>query len=139
MLGDAVNLASRLEGQSKTYGVPIVIGERTRESLPAFACLELDLIQVKGKARAVHIYALLGDEAVAIEPWFQAANDAQEAMLAAYRAQDWEGAVAAVARVRRAAAGRLDGLCDLDTDRIERFLRTPPPTGWSGVYEALQK
>jgi adenylate cyclase len=139
VLGDAVNLASRLEGQSKTYSVPIVIGERTRESLPAFACLELDLIQVKGKAQAVHIYALLGDEAVAIEPWFQAANDAQEAMLAAYREQDWERAAAAVARVRRAAAGRLDELCDLYVGRIEQFSKAPPPAGWNGVYEAAQK
>ncbi|MBV8535939.1 MAG: adenylate/guanylate cyclase domain-containing protein [Alphaproteobacteria bacterium] len=139
VLGDAVNLASRLEGQSKTYGVSIVIGERTRESLPAFACLELDLIQVKGKAQAVHIYALLGDEAAAIEPWFQEANDAQEAMLAAYRAQEWERAAAAVERVRRAAAGRLDGLCDVYVDRIDRFSKAPPPAGWNGVYEAAQK
>lgn len=139
VLGDTVNLASRLEGQSKTYGVPIVIGERTREELPAFACLELDLIQVKGKAQAVHIFALLGDESVAIEPWFHEASEAQETMLSAYRSQDWGAAQRALERVRRAGAGRLDGLCALYADRIRRFLEGPPPTGWNGVYEAREK
>ncbi|HEX9464674.1 MAG TPA: adenylate/guanylate cyclase domain-containing protein [Alphaproteobacteria bacterium] len=139
VLGDPVNLASRLEGQSKTYGIPIVIGEMTRDRLPAFACLELDLIQVKGKAQAVHIFALLGDESVTIEPWFQNTNEAQEAMLCAYRAQDWSRAVRFVDEVRHAAEGRLDGLCDLYLRRIRGYSDKPPPSGWTGVYEATEK
>ena len=64
-MGDAVNLASRLEGQSKTYGLAIVIGEATRDAAPSWAALELDLIAVKGKAEAVRVYTLLGDAAYA--------------------------------------------------------------------------
>ena len=64
-IGDAVNLAARIEGQSKTYGVPIILGEATRAAAPSWATLELDLIILRGKAEAVRIYALLGDAAYA--------------------------------------------------------------------------
>ena len=63
VLGDAVNLAARLEGQSKNYGVGIVIGEETRAVISEkFAPMELDLIAVKGKAEAVRILTILGCE-----------------------------------------------------------------------------
>ena len=61
VLGDSVNLASRLEGQSKTYAVPIIISEQTQRLAPDFASLELDLIAVKGKKEAVRVFALLGN------------------------------------------------------------------------------
>ena len=60
-LGDAVNLASRLEGQCKTYVVGIVIGEDTAKQVPALATLELDLIMVKGKTEPERMFSLLGD------------------------------------------------------------------------------
>src|SRR5690606_30355829 len=88
VLGDAVNLASRLEGQSKTYGVGIVIGPETREQAPEFAALELDMLAVKGKREAVRVYALLGDETLARSRNFQALSATHEEMLAAYRRQD---------------------------------------------------
>src|SRR5882757_9616969 len=69
-LGDAVNLASRLEGQCKTYGVEIVIGEQTRLEVPDMAAIELDLIMVKGKTAPERMYALLGDAIVARTPAF---------------------------------------------------------------------
>jgi len=65
VLGDAVNLAARLESQSKNYGVTIVIGEETYKEVADFAGIELDLVAVKGKAQAVHIFALLGGADVA--------------------------------------------------------------------------
>src|SRR5207244_881383 len=71
-MGDAVNLASRLEGQSKTYGLSIILGESTREAAPSWAVLDLDLIAVKGKEEAVRIYTLLGDEAYSETPEFRA-------------------------------------------------------------------
>ena len=67
VLGDAVNLASRLEGQSKTYAVPIIISEETQRLAPDFAALELDLIAVKGKKEAVRVFALLGEPEVCRE------------------------------------------------------------------------
>ena len=60
VLGDPVNVAARLEGQTKFYGVSIIIGSRTAEKAKEFAVLELDLITVKGKTEAQTIYALLG-------------------------------------------------------------------------------
>ena len=68
VLGDDVNLASRLEGQSKTYGVDIVIGENTRRRAPDYAYIELDLIKVKGKQDAVRIFALMGEPARCNDP-----------------------------------------------------------------------
>ena len=66
-LGDAVNLASRLEGQTKSYGVNVLIGEDTQKSVPDLAVAELDLLQVKGKTKPVKIFTLLGNETVAAQ------------------------------------------------------------------------
>jgi adenylate cyclase len=137
-MGDAVNLASRLEGQSKTYHVNIVIGEATREAAPSWAAVELDLLEVQGKREAVKIYALLGDAALAVTVEFQSLVECHDMMLACYRKQDWSGARAALGASRGRDA-RLDGLYNLYTDRIAHFEAYPPPPDWSGVYVALTK
>lgn len=142
VLGDNVNLASRLEGQSKPYGVGIVIGENTRERAPGFATLELDLIRVKGKTVPVRIYALLGDEEFAKEPRFLDLAQEHEAMLAAYRYQDWPAAREhlAACRVRAEAAGlELTGLYDLYEERIGQYEEVSPGKDWDGVFVALTK
>jgi adenylate cyclase len=139
VLGDAVNLASRLEGQTKYYGVPIVIGEATRRELDGFACLEIDLIQVKGKAIAASIFTLMGDETVATAPWFHLTAVAQRQMLEAYRARDWARAADALERVRYAADGRLDQLCNVYAERIRDHAASPPLPDWDGVYRATEK
>ena len=64
VIGDNVNVASRLEGQSKTYDVGTVVGESTTARAPDFAFLELDLLKVKGKTEATRVFALLGDSAL---------------------------------------------------------------------------
>ncbi|MDX6768633.1 MAG: adenylate/guanylate cyclase domain-containing protein [Elusimicrobiota bacterium] len=140
VLGDDVNLASRLEGQSKGYGVKVVIGPRTRQQAPEFAAIELDLIKVKGKTEAVRIFALLGSPEEARSEAFQALAAAHEAMLAAYRAQKWDEATAALARV--AGLGkpwRLDKLVHLYEERIAHFKATPPGADWDGVFVATSK
>ena len=72
VLGDPVNVAARLEGQTKYYGVPIIIGSRTAEKAKEkFAILELDLVAVKGKTEPQTIYALLGREEIASDIRFQ--------------------------------------------------------------------
>ncbi len=138
VLGDAVNLASRLEGQSKTYGVDIVIGEATRAAAPTFAALELDLIAVKGKKEAVRIYALLGDTAAAQSPDFGALRERHGAMLACYRAQDWAGGREALGQCRRLGGG-LGQLYDLFEERIAHYAANPPGEGWDGVFVATAK
>ena len=137
-MGDAVNLASRLEGQSKTYHVAIVIGEDTRAAAPTWAALELDLIAVKGKREPVRIYTLLGDAEVAHSPEFVAHAERHDCMLAAYRARDWETALALLRQCRGYDA-QLCGFYALYEERIAEFTANPPPAEWAGVYYAETK
>ena len=140
VLGDDVNLASRLEGQSKAYGVNIVIGPLTREQAPDFAAIELDLIRVKGKTRPVHIFTLLGDPAVAASEGFAALAKRHEEFLTAYRGQKWDEAD----RLMKEARGlgepwHLGKFYDLYVDRLAAFRAEPPGSGWDGVFTATSK
>jgi class 3 adenylate cyclase len=138
VLGDPVNLASRLEGQTKNYGVGIVINETTRSLAPEFAALELDLIAVKGKSEAVRIYGLLGNAETAEDSDFQELARQHQAMLAAYRNQRWHEA-----RELMEACSVLDPslnrLYDVYRDRIGQYEKTPPGRNWDGVFVALTK
>ncbi len=139
VLGDAVNLAARLEGQSKNYGALIVVGETTRAAVvDEFAFLELDLIAVKGKSEAVHIFALMGDAEKAAEPEFVALSEAHERMLTAYRSADWDGAQAALNECLD-LPDAIKELYDLYAERISQYSFDPPPPGWDGVYVAETK
>jgi adenylate cyclase len=140
VISDEVNLASRLEGQSKNYGVSIVIGENTQARVPELASVQLDLIRVKGKTRPVRIFALLGDETLAADPSFRELVKVQDGMLAAYRGQRWDEALAALAEGRRlGAALGLSGLFALYEERIAEFRKEPPQADWDGVYIAHTK
>ncbi len=137
-MGDAVNLASRLEGQGKTYGLSIIIGETTRQAAPTWATLELDLIAVVGKAEAVQIHALLGDAAYGAIPGFTELAECHAVMLQRYRAQDWAGARAALSHCR-SRDPRLEALYDLYEERLDYFVANPPAADWDGVFVALSK
>jgi adenylate cyclase len=139
VIGDDVNLCSRLEGQTKTYGLDVVIGEKTAADTAAFALLEVDLIRVKGKTRPVHIYALVGDEALAVTPEFSALSVTHEGMLAAYRAKNWREARRLAEACKEAAPEALQKLYELYEGRIDDFEAEPPPQDWDGVYVALEK
>ncbi|GEO80200.1 CHASE2 domain-containing protein [Pararhodospirillum oryzae] len=140
VLGDTVNLASRLEGQSKTYGVTTVLGELTASQVPDMAQIELDLIRVKGKTVPVRIFGLIGDETLAQTPAFLAARAACARLLAAYRAQDWKGARAALEEARDYAdAFHLKGFLDLYGHRLDAYEADPPASDWDGVYVATTK
>ena len=138
VLGDSVNLASRLEGQSKTYGVPVVLGSRTEEYVrDDFAILELDLLRVMGKTEPELVYALLGDAALAREPAFAALVERNNDMLARYRARDWTGALEAAAACRGLDPELgLHELYDLYERRIRAFQADPPPPDWGGIFDA---
>jgi adenylate cyclase len=140
VLGDNVNLASRLEGQSKTYGVTTVLGENTVAQVPEMAVLELDLIRVKGKTVPVRIFGLIGDEEFATSDHFVVLRQAHEAMLAAYRAMDWTGAALRVEECRKIMSGlSIGGVYDLYAERVTAYREAPPPSDWDGVYVALTK
>ncbi len=141
VLGDSVNLASRLEGQSKNYGVDVVLGSRTVAVLDGrFALLELDLITVKGKSEPERIFALMGDKTTAADESFQKLNDLNDAMLAAYRGQDWDRAEALLTRMRAVPTQRdLRHLWALHLSRVRAFRADPPGPDWNGVFVAQAK
>ncbi len=122
VLGDDVNLASRLEGQTKTYGVDIIIGENTEKLVPNFATLELDVTRVKGKTEPTRIYALLGDETVANSPEFMALEERHGEMLGAFRMANWDIVPGLINESRRLADGRLDEFYDFYDKRVETYL-----------------
>ncbi|MBT5752983.1 MAG: adenylate/guanylate cyclase domain-containing protein [Rhodospirillaceae bacterium] len=140
VLGDDVNLASRLEGQSKAYGVDIVIGENTQVQIGDMATLELDLIQVKGKTVPARIFTLLGDETYGQSASFQSLISRHKYFLETYRKQDWELAEDFLQQCRKLDKnGKLSTLYDLYTDRISHFQADPPGPDWDGVFIATSK
>jgi adenylate cyclase len=141
VLGDTVNLASRLEGQTKTYGVPIVIGAGTAQAVQGtFAVLEIDFVQVKGKSEPELVYTVLGGPDVAATARFQKLRELNGLMLTAYRNQNWAGALEAILQCRE--AGRefgLDEFYDRYVARIRTLLDQPPQADWNGVFVAETK
>jgi adenylate cyclase len=140
VLGDPVNLAARLESQSKNYGVKIVIGSETAKAANGnYALLKLDLIQVKGQSVGVEIYGLQGDAGYAESPEFLAIKEKHDAMLEAYYAQDWDAAEARIAECRQLTNDETPELYDLYDERIGEFRDNPPPEDWDGVFVATTK
>jgi adenylate cyclase len=141
VLGDPVNVASRLEGQTKYYGVSIIIGSSTADKAKEqFAILELDLIAVKGKTEPQTIYALLGGADVASDVGFRELRKLYSTMLYCYRSRDWEGALEAIELCQAAEHNfGLTGLFDLYRTRIEAFQESAPPADWKGVFVAETK
>jgi adenylate cyclase len=141
VLGDSVNLASRLEGQSKEYGFPIIVGSRTALAVKdKFAILELDFIMVKGKKEPEVIYAIAGREDVAQSARFQRLRNLTIEMLACYRSRDWEGALEAIERGRKTdQAHGLELLYKLYEARIRGYQENPPPPDWNGAFALLTK
>ncbi len=133
-LGDAVNLASRLEGQSKGYGVKIIIGEETSKGLDGFILVELDQIAVKGKAEGVRIYTILGHG----NPLpTQASQHAK--FINAYRSQRWDMALVIAKSLRTAWDGKLKDYYEMMITRIGEMKLNPPGPGWDGIYRATSK
>jgi adenylate cyclase len=141
VLGDSVNLASRLEGQSKEYGFPIIVGSKTALAVKdRFAILELDFIMVKGKKEPEVIYAIAGREDTAHSESFQWLRNLTIEMLACYRSRDWDGALAAIERGRKTdEAQALKYLYNLYEARIRGYKENPPPEDWNGAYALLTK
>ncbi len=140
LIGDTVNLTSRLEGLTKYLGVEIAIGEDLAAALPDFAVVELDRVRVVGREAPETVSALLGDETLAAEPRFAAFVPRHMEMLAAYRAQDWRGALSLIgAGEDTADALGLGRFYTVMRDRVSHFRADPPGRNWDGVFSALEK
>ncbi len=139
VIGDNVNVASRLEGQSKTYDVGTVVGETTTARAPDFAFLELDLLKVKGKTEATRAFALLGDNALKQSKEFIDLAARHGEFLARYRAKDWDAAEALSRECEVLNSSHLDQLYALYRERIAYFRMNPPLPHWDGTAEALSK
>lgn len=138
-LGDAVNLASRLEGQTKSYGVNILIGEETVNKVPELAVLEIDLLKVKGKTQPARVYILIGDEDIAQTNEFKALKEKHDQMIAAYQSGDFGAAKKALKECQKRQSFELDVAYDLYDERIKELLTSPPKGEWDGVFEAKTK
>jgi adenylate cyclase len=141
VLGDTVNLASRLEGRTKDYRIPVVIGSRTAEGAKRkFAVMEIDLIMVKGKKQPEAVFTVLGRSEVEADPRCQELRATNAQMLGRFRKQQWDDAIDLIARCRKFANGfDLSGLYDMYQERIELYRAQPPGSDWDGVYEAETK
>jgi adenylate cyclase len=130
VIGDNVNLGSRLEGLTKTYGVSLLISEATRAAAGAdYVARELDLVAVKGKALPVRIYELIGRAADFAK--FSDLVERFEAALALFRERKWSEAESAFATVLDLYPD--DGPSRLYVRRCRTFRKEPPPDDWGGV------
>jgi adenylate cyclase len=139
-LGDAVNLSSRLEGQSKNYGVLIVLGPTTAERVGNdYFTIELDCIAVKGKKDGVTISTVFyNPTAGGIIEW-ETARHKHNDMLAAYRSQDWKKAIKLVNELKGSFDGNMDHYYELWLERIEEMRGAGLPADWDGVFRATSK
>ena len=140
MIGDAANLASRIEGLTKQYKVSVLIGNSTAAKLEKMAIVEADLIQVIGRQTPERIYILAGEEGMAATDDYTTLISVQEKFLKAYRAQKWASAKKYIPQLRKLAQTMdFAGYYDIMAERIEGYKTNPPPKDWGGVYVATSK
>ena len=132
VMGDAVNLGSRLEGITKQYGADIIIGEFTKSKISGIVLREIDLVQVKGKVEPVTIYEPVGLEGEVdqarldeIKLWNQA--------LRYYRSQDWDKAELQLINLKKITAKPY--LYEVFIGRIAEYRAHPPEAQWIGVHK----
>jgi adenylate cyclase len=136
VLGDAVNLGSRLEGATKTYGVQIIVSETTQKAVPEYLYRELDRVKVKGKDQPVAIFEPIGlreemDNNIVVE------MTTYEKALENYRQQRWEMAKEQLVQLSEQQPNCL--LYKLYRERVEYFMKNPPGENWDGVYTFTTK
>ncbi|MCC7410919.1 MAG: adenylate/guanylate cyclase domain-containing protein [Gammaproteobacteria bacterium] len=131
VMGDAVNLGSRLEGLTKTYGVSIIVSETTRAAVPDYAYRELDRVRVKGKDEPVAIFEPLGPAGAVSKPLADELKLYRQA-LKYYRSQQWDMAELQFLNLGKSSAS--PALYDMYVGRISHFREHPPGEDWDGVF-----
>ena len=134
-LGDSVNLASRLEGQSKPYHVKMVIGPKTYEYVKdEYLCLELDCLAVKGKTEGVNIYTIV-DRNTLNTLYARSHKD----FIRLYREQEWDRLDHYYKTLRNAFDGDMTEYYDMMMERVEEYKKNPPGENWDGVFRTNSK
>jgi len=131
VMGDEVNLASRLEGITKQYGVNIIVGENTRHLVTEFLYRELDHVRVKGKDKPVAIYepvALASEASQALHDEVRLFHEVRRL----YRKQDWDQAELQLMNLQRMSPGI--ALYRIYAERVVYFRKNPPNADWDGVF-----
>ncbi len=136
VLGDTVNLGSRLEGLTKNYGVDIIVSEATKEAVPEYKFRKLDSVRVKGKNEPVTIYepvALVNevshDEEIEIDEY--------EKALGYYYGQDWGKAKSKFNLLKESYPNKK--IYEIYLERIDSYINEPPPVDWDGVFTHTTK
>ena len=138
VLGDQVNLGSRLEGLNRVYGTEILLGENTARLVEgAFVMREVDMVRVKGRVQAVRTYELVASAGAALPPTHEEALRLYAAALEAYRKQAWEDALGLFTQAL--AVRPEDGPSRTMASRCQLYRDTPPPEDWDGVFDQLVK
>jgi adenylate cyclase len=137
-IGDEVNVASRFESLTKIYGVSNLIGEHTLAMAHAFHALELDIVQVKGRARSTRIYTLFGSLHAAQTELDRLSAKHQE-FLSAYRNQQWDGAERLLDECSSIGISSLATCYQMFQSRILTLRRTALPANWDGSFILLEK
>jgi len=136
VLGDAVNLGSRLEGLTKNYGVNIIVSETTRAEIPEFVFRELDLVRVKGKNEPVAIFEPIGHKND-LEKSVASELRSYKQALKNFRAQSWDKAEQDFFNLTRLDPDRL--LYQVYLDRVAFYRSEPPGVDWDGVFTHTSK
>jgi adenylate cyclase len=138
VLGDHVNLGSRLEGLNKQYSTDILIGENTAELIGhAFILREIDMVRVVGREQPVRIYELLAKSGTSLPVEKDKAFRVYAAGLEAYRQQRWDDALGLFDE--SLILWPHDGPARIMAGRCQIYQHTPPPENWDGVFEATSK
>jgi adenylate cyclase len=138
VLGDSVNLGSRLEGLNKVYGTDILIGQETaRLAGDMFVLRPIDMVRVKGREQASQIYELIATAAAGVEPEYARVLTLYAEGLAAYRSAVWAEAIATFQEALRLRPE--DGPSQAMLERCQIFQKSPPPEPWDAVFDQLTK
>jgi adenylate cyclase len=131
VMGDEVNLASRLEGITKQYGVGIIVGENTKDTVPDFIYRELDHVRVKGKDKPVAIYEPMGLASEASKELQDEVRLFHE-VRRFYRKQAWDQAELQLMNLQRMSPDT--ALYRIYAERVAYFRKNPPAEDWDGVF-----
>jgi adenylate cyclase len=138
VVGDAVNLASRLEGANTLYGSRIIIGEQTFDKVQGkFVTRPLDLLRVKGKTKPVRVYELIAGENDPLSDEFKQMIIEYKRGFKEYLLRNWEQGITYFKKAQQLTT--TDGPTSLYLDRCLEFKENPPPKDWDGVYSMKEK